>query len=492
MLPGLQSSGNCSDGNKHTGTNHQQYCSAMTNVTHYRSLFILVKRLLDILLPIGALYISSLVYGVPWSDHYTLLGVLGGFIFTATNQFYGSYDNWRGRSISDTLTMVFKAWSSTLAMLVFLAFGLKYSQDISRFVFAFWALLTFLMMSFFRYMSRQALRFIFKRGFAIKKIAIAGGEDIGHYLINLFKNSPCFGYAITGLYDNDPMLLSTSIEGVPVCGNLEQACADAESGMFEELYLCLPLGEESNIVALLDRLAQTTTIVKYVPDLFAFDLLHAKMINLKGLPVISLYDTPMSYPLFRMLKRAEDLLIASLILFVIWPVMLVIALGVKLSSPGPIFYRQTRIGWNGKPFSILKFRSMPANLEHNSVVWGNASQKTVSKFGQFIRSTSLDELPQFLNVLIGDMSIVGPRPERDIFIANISADVPRYKQRHMVKVGITGWAQINGFRGDTCLKKRVDCDRYYISHWSLLFDIKIIFKTAFSGWMADTAVAGVE
>jgi len=216
------------------------------------------------------------------------------------------------------------------------------------------------------------------------------------------------------------------------------------------------------------------------------------MINLKGLPVISLYDTPMSYPLFRMLKRAEDLLIASLILFVIWPVMLVIALGVKLSSPGPIFYRQTRIGWNGKPFSILKFRSMPANLEHNSVVWGNASQKTVSKFGQFIRSTSLDELPQFLNVLIGDMSIVGPRPERDIFIANISADVPRYKQRHMVKVGITGWAQINGFRGDTCLKKRVDCDRYYISHWSLLFDIKIIFKTAFSGWMADTAVAGVE
>lgn len=483
----LRSFGNCSNGNKNISHNHQQDNTAVIKIAYYRSLFILVKRLLDILLPYGTLYISLVAYSVPWNDHYCMLGILGGFIFTVANQFYGSYDNWRGRSMFETVKMLCKAWGATLTMLVIIVFLLKQSQDISRFVFVLWALLTFLTILFFRYMSRQALRFLFKRGFAVKKIAIAGGGKVGRHLIQLFRNSPCFGYIITGVYDNDPMLLSKAVEGVTVCGDLEQACMDAQTGKFEELYLCLPLGEEKNILAILNQLSQSTTIVKYVPDLFAFDLLYAKLIDLKGLPVISLYDSPMSSPLFMVLKRVEDLVITLLILSVIWPVMLMIAIGVKLSSPGPILYRQTRIGWNGKPFSILKFRSMPVDLEKNSVVWGGASQKTVTKFGQFIRSTSLDELPQFLNVLMGDMSIVGPRPERDIFIKMISQEVPRYMQRHMVKAGITGWAQINGFRGDTSLKKRVEYDLYYITHWSLWFDIKIIFKTAFSFWMAKTA-----
>jgi putative colanic acid biosysnthesis UDP-glucose lipid carrier transferase len=491
-LHGLRSSGNCSNGNRNTGTNHKQYETAMNNIAQYRSLYILVKRLFDTLLPYGTLYISSVVYSVPWNDHYCMFGFLGGFIFMVANQFYGSYDNWRGRSMFDTVKMLCKAWGATLTMLLIIVFLLKHSNEISRVVFALWSLLTFLTMLCFRYMSRQALRFSFKRGFAVKKIAIAGGGDVGRYLIQLFRNTPCFGYLITGVYDNDPMLFSKSVEGVTVCGNLAQACIDAQQGMFEELYLCLPLGEEKNIMAILGQLSQTTTIVKYVPDLFGFDLLYAKVIDLKGLPVISLYDSPMSSPLFRVLKRVEDLVISSLILSLIWPVMLIIAIGVKLSSPGPVFYRQTRIGWNGKPFAILKFRSMPVDLEQNSVVWGSASQKTVTKFGQLIRSTSLDELPQFLNVFLGHMSIVGPRPERDIFIEKISQEVPRYMQRHMVKAGITGWAQINGFRGDTCLKKRVECDLYYITHWSLWFDIKIIFKTAFKGWIADTAVLSIE
>jgi putative colanic acid biosysnthesis UDP-glucose lipid carrier transferase len=491
-LSGLRSFANCFNGNKNTSPNYKQYDTAMTNIAHYRSLYILVKRLFDILLPYGALYISSVTYGVSWNEHYALLGILGGFVFTAANQFYGSYDNWRGRSMFDTVKMLCKAWGATLSMLIIFVFLLKYSYDFSRVIFVLWALLTLLTMLFFRYMSRQTLRFLFKRGFAVKKIAIAGGGNVGRYLIKLFRNSPCFGYIITGLYDNDPALLSKSVDGVTVCGNLEQASADAQRGIFEELYLCMPLGEEKNIVAILNQLSQTTVIVKYVPDLFAFDLLYAKLIEMNGLPVISLYDSPMSSPLLRVLKRVEDLVITSFIMLVIWPVMLMIAIGVKLSSPGPVFYRQTRIGWNGKPFSILKFRSMPLDLEKNSVVWGNASQKTVTKFGQFIRSTSLDELPQLLNVLAGDMSIVGPRPERDIFIANISAEVPHYMQRHMVKAGITGWAQINGFRGDTSLKKRVECDLFYITHWSLLFDIKIIFRTAFSGWKVDTPVPSVE
>ena len=486
MLSGLRSFGNCSNGSNNTGATTTKTTLSMTNATHYRSLYILVKRLLDILLPYGTLFLSSVAYSVEWSDHYRMLGIIGGFVFTVANQFYGSYDNWRARSMFESAKMVCKSWGATLTLLIIVSFMLKHSHDFSRVVFALWALLNLLTILFFRYMSRQVLRFAFKRGLSTKKIAIAGVSEVGRYLIKLFRNNPCFGYVITGVYDDDSSLQTRSLEGVAVCGNLEQVCADAKRGMFEELYLCLPLGDEKKMLAILDQLSQTTTVVKYVPNLFAFDLLHAKLIDLKGLPVISIFDSPMSYPLYKTVKRVEDILIASLILFVIWPVILIIAIGVKLSSPGPVFYRQARIGWNGKPFTILKFRSMPVDLEKNGVVWGNASQKTTTKFAQFIRSTSLDELPQFLNVLAGDMSIVGPRPERDIFIEKISQEVPRYMQRQMVKAGITGWAQVNGFRGDTSLKKRVEYDLYYITHWSLWFDVKIIFKTAFKGWMASS------
>lgn len=382
----------------------------MNNIAQYRSLYILVKRFLDILLPYGTLYVSSVVCSVPWNDHYCMFGFLGGFIFMVANQFYGSYDNWRGRSMFDTVKMLCKAWGATLAMLLIIVFLLKHSNEISRVVFALWSLLTFLTMLFFRYMSRQALRFSFKRGFAVKKVAIVGGGDVGRYLIQLFRNTPCFGYLITGVYDNDPMLFSKSVEGVTVCGNLEQACIDAQQGMFEELYLCLPLGEEKNITAILGQLSQTTTIVKYVPDLFGFDLLYAKVIDLKGLPVISLYDSPMNSPLHRSLKRVEDLVISSLILSLIWPVMLLIAIGVKLSSPGPVFYRQTRIGWNGKPFSILKFRSMVQHDEVGMLKQAEKNDNRITPLGRFLRSSSLDELPQIINVLDGTMSLVGPRP----------------------------------------------------------------------------------
>jgi putative colanic acid biosynthesis UDP-glucose lipid carrier transferase len=303
----------------------------------------------------------------------------------------------------------------------------------------------------------------------------------------MFKETACLGYAITGIYDNDPLMKGQSIEGVRVIGDFGQACSDARDGLFDELYLCLPLGDEKHIVEMLNALAQTTIVVKYVPDLFAFDLLHAKWIDMKGLPVVSVYDTPMSSLSARIVKRSEDVLISMLILFFIWPVMLIIAIGVKISSPGPVLYKQTRIGWNGKPFTILKFRSMPVDHEKNGVEWGNAEMKTQTKFGKFIRHTSLDELPQFINVLLGDMSIVGPRPERDIFIEQISQQVPRYMQRHMVKTGITGWAQIHGWRGDTCLHNRVEHDLHYISNWSLWFDLKIILLTAIRGWTDKNA-----
>ena len=183
----------------------------------------------------------------------------------------------------------------------------------------------------------------------------------------------------------------------------------------------------------------------------------------------------------------EDKVLALLILLVISPVMLAVALGVKLSSPGPVFYRQERVGLNNRSFGMLKFRSMPVDVEKDGVRWGGATDKATTRFGQFIRQTSLDELPQFLNVLWGDMSIVGPRPERPMFVEQFKNEIPDYMKKHLVKAGITGWAQVHGWRGDTDLKTRIEFDLFYIENWSIWLDLKIIFLTVFKGFLNKNA-----
>jgi len=186
-------------------------------------------------------------------------------------------------------------------------------------------------------------------------------------------------------------------------------------------------------------------------------------------------------------KEAEDKFIAFSLLLLISPIIFFVAMGVKLSSPGPIFYRQERVGWNGRRFMMLKFRSMPVETENASVTWGNASAKNPTPFGAFLRRYSLDELPQFLNVLKGDMSIVGPRPERPMFVDEFKKTIPGYMKKHVVKAGITGWAQINGLRGDTDLNQRIEHDLYYIENWSLWLDLKIILLTPFRGMLNGNA-----
>jgi putative colanic acid biosynthesis UDP-glucose lipid carrier transferase len=190
----------------------------------------------------------------------------------------------------------------------------------------------------------------------------------------------------------------------------------------------------------------------------------------------------------RVLKAIEDRILAALILLLISPIFIPIALAVKMSSPGPIFYRQKRVGWNGNEFEMLKFRSMPVNAEAGTgPVWASKGDGRATKIGQFLRKTSLDELPQFINVLKGEMSIVGPRPERKVFVDEFKEKIPRYMQKHLVKAGITGWAQVNGWRGNTSLEKRIEYDLYYIEHWSLFLDIKIIFLTIFRGFINRNA-----
>jgi putative colanic acid biosynthesis UDP-glucose lipid carrier transferase len=225
-----------------------------------------------------------------------------------------------------------------------------------------------------------------------------------------------------------------------------------------------------------------------VPDLFHLDLLlNSRVSDVDGLPVIHLLDEA-PFDLRRIFKRGIDLAFSATALLLLSPLFLAIAAAVKLSSPGPVFYRQERMSLNGQTFTMLKFRSMPVDAEaRTGAVWAKPGEARATRVGAFLRKTSLDELPQFINVLRGDMSVVGPRPERPVFIEQFRHDIPGYMLRHKVKAGMTGWAQVNGWRGDTSLEKRIQYDLYYIQHWSLAFDLKIMAMTVVKGLVHENA-----
>ena len=246
----------------------------------------------------------------------------------------------------------------------------------------------------------------------------------------------------------------------------------------DEVWICLPISLGDQVSPIVDALDKMSLNIRFMPGMQELRLINYKPSTFSGVRLLDISCSPMTKSK-RCIKRIEDIVLSSLIIVMILPVLLLVALGVKLSSRGPVFYRQTRVSWNNRNFGMLKFRSMPVDSEKSKVVWGNAKNKNTTTFGRFIRKTSLDELPQFLNVLKGDMSIVGPRPERDIFVKKFGEEIPGYMQKHMVKAGITGWAQVHGLRGDTSLERRVEYDLWYIENWSLWLDVKIIFMTVF-------------
>ncbi len=253
--------------------------------------------------------------------------------------------------------------------------------------------------------------------------------------------------------------------------------ADVAGGIIDQVWIALPLRAEARIREILTMLRAHPVEIRFVPDIYSFHLLNHSMTEVAGLPVISLTETPMAGT-NRIVKAVEDYVLATLLVLLTLPLMALIAIGVKLSSRGPVFYRQERVTWNGEHFSMLKFRTMPVDAEAASgPVWTRQGERRATPFGALLRRTSLDELPQFFNVMQGQMSLVGPRPERPEFVERFSQEIPGYMQKHLVKAGITGWAQVNDLRGDSDLKQRIQYDLYYIDNWSLWFDLRILVLT---------------
>lgn len=399
---------------------------------------------------------------------------------------FALYQAWRGGAIIDEMRSVSLAWGAVLLALTAFAFSTKMGAEFSRGWLGAWAVVGWFNLLVARMLLRVALRWLRLHGLNQRHIVIVGSVGLSEQVAKRLRAAPWMGLNIVGYFHDDENG-GAEIAGVPVIGALDALASYVAEKEVQQVWIAMPLRDEEKVRWLLHELRHTTVDIRFVPDLFGLRLLNHSVMDVAGLPVMNLSVSPMT-GMNVLLKAVEDRIISLIILLLISPVMLLIAIGVKLSSPGPVFYRQERVGWNGETFMMYKFRSMPVDVEKDGVRWGGAGKtKQATTFGSLLRRNSLDELPQFINVLKGDMSIVGPRPERPMFVDKFKDEIPDYMKKHLVKAGITGWAQVNGWRGDTDLTKRIEYDLYYIENWSLWFDLRIIFLTILRGFVSKSA-----
>lgn len=376
------------------------------------------------------------------------------------------------------------AKSVGLALIITLAF-LSFYRDfnVSRLTILLFAALTPISMVTLRLSIYFFVRSARRRGRHLRRVLIVGAGTAGRRLAKSFELYPWMGFQVIGFLDDhktdEPDVLGKVDDVLPLL--------DAAENPIHYVYIALPLHAVGKIETLLSSLSTRLVHVCLVPDLLQHDIINSRITDVDGLPVLHIIDeAPIDFR--RFVKRCLDVVFSLLVLIILSPLLLTIAVLVLLSSNGPVLYKQERMGLNGLCFNMLKFRSMPVTAEKESgAVWAKKGENRATPIGRILRRTSLDELPQFINVLKGDMSVVGPRPERPVFIEDFKNRIPRYMLRHKMKAGITGWAQVNGWRGNTSLEKRIQHDLYYIQNWSLYLDIKIMILTVWKGFVNRNA-----
>jgi putative colanic acid biosynthesis UDP-glucose lipid carrier transferase len=446
-----------------------------SNATTFDRLLRLVDPLVIVVVGwvVHLIYLDSAV--LPPNYWIALLGaaLLAVVVFPET----GLYRPKRGASLADDLRALTYGWSVVVALGISVAFLTKTSDSYSRVWVASSASGGLLVHAALRVALRLALRWLRRRGYNLRHVCIVGAGELAREVVTRLRQAPWSGLVVHALYDDAAALAGASIEGVPVCGPVEQLSRDLDAGGIDQVWIALPLRDEDQIRRVAAELRGHSVQIRYVPDIFGFELLRHSFSEIAGMPVIGLSDTPIEGTA-RMLKAAEDYVLGAFLLVIASPVFAIIALAILATSGAPVFYRQTRVTSNGRQFTMLKFRTMAVNAETQSgPVWSAPDTNRGTALGRMLRRYSLDELPQLINVLAGDMSLVGPRPERPEFIARFRKDVPGYMQKHLVKAGITGWAQVNDLRGSSDLPKRIQYDLYYIDNWSLWFDLRILGLT---------------
>lgn len=416
-----------------------------------------------------------------WSIVYGAIAVFIGILISL-------YSPKRKKRFSDEVLKLAQVHFLSLFILLGAMFFVK-QVDISRMYLAIYMIFNLLFIMVYRYFLKRSLKQLRKKGFNKQFVLILGAGSLGQKFHDNLRQYPELGYEIVGfLDDHREWTPEEKSRYKPILGTVDQLQEILESKLIDEVVLALPLTAHSKyarIIAICEKVGVRTLII---PDFF--DYLPARPVfdNFAGMPMINVRDIPLDLAGNRLAKRLFDIVFSSFAILITSPLMLLIAIGVKLTSKGPVIFKQERVGLNRRRFQMYKFRSMralPEGMEDTG--WTTENDPRRTRFGTFLRKTSLDELPQFFNVLAGHMSVVGPRPERPYFVEQFREEVPKYMVKHHVRPGITGYAQAHGLRGDTSIEERIEHDIFYIENWSILLDIKIIFKTMVNGFINKNA-----
>jgi len=433
----------------------------------------IIESLLDPLVAVGLLFAAARFYRVVPDGHSVILALL-----TFSLTFPGDSHLHEGGWAMIRRTAV--NWLLTAGALLSIGYVTGYVHYFAAPVLAIWLAGTPLALIAAHWISRLALPLMMSRAGAQRRAVIVGSNDVAVQLARRIDENPFLGVRLLGFFDDRaPARLAETIAASPL-GQLGELAAYAKQSGVDHIYIALPMASQPRILQILDDLKDTTASIFFVPDLFVTDLIQGRVDHVAGMPVVAVCETPFT-GINHVVKRLSDLVVASAILILISPLMLLIALGVKLSSPGPVIFKQNRYGLDGRRILVYKFRSMTVCEDGAQVVQATKTDARVTRFGALLRRTSLDELPQFINVLQGRMSIVGPRPHAVAHNETYRQLIKGYMVRHKVKPGITGWAQVNGCRGETetidKMARRIQFDLDYLRNWSLLLDLRIILAT---------------
>lgn len=376
---------------------------------------------------------------------------------------------------------VFKAFCVAVVVIVLIDYALPHSNKISRWFVATYAIVGTTCFALFRFTVRVILRQLRRHGLNRRHAAIIGSGRIAQRMLQALQRNPWTGIDVA--YFVDDRMEPGSLLSVPVLGPLANLQRIVDEHPVDAVFIALPSHASDRTVDLLDCLQTSMADVRLVPDINPTYAMRPDVSQLDGVPILSLRQTPL-YGSNAIIKRAFDLAVGSVCLLIGAVPMAAIAAVIKLTSPGPVFYRQRRMGFDGREFNMIKFRTMRVDAEAAGPGWTTRDDPRRTRIGAFMRRTSLDELPNLFNVLRGEMSLVGPRPERPEFITEFKHEIPNYMLRHKMKAGMTGYAQIKGLRGDTSIRKRIQHDVHYIRNWSLGLDVRILAQTLTGVWFS--------
>ena len=422
---------------------------------------------------------------LPTEFYFTaLIAIIPGYLIL-----YNTFDLYSSKRTAKTTYEIFnimKANTIGLIAIMVVLFAVNI-PDFSRGMVGVFYGINIVADSMMRKYVRSILRFIRKKGYNIKHILLVGYSRAAEEYINKVTSNPEWGYVVCGILD-DRVPVDAVYKGVKVIGDIDSLPAILPEHQLDEIGITLALADYDRLEYIVNICEKSGVHTKFIPDYNSVIPSHPYLEDFGGLAVVNIRRVPLANTANMLIKRFVDIFGAVVAIVLFSPIMLIAVIGVKTTSKGPLIFKQERVGLHNRPFQMYKFRSMEVQeSEDEKKGWTRKNDPRVTKIGRILRKTSIDELPQFFNVLKGDMSLIGPRPERPLFVEKFKEEIPRYMIKHQVRPGITGWAQVNGYRGDTSIRKRIEYDLYYIENWSMALDFRILFLTFFKGFINKNA-----